>query len=83
MSTLRAGPVARVDGACIIPVSRLTRGRAGLSLWTALVPVAVVLVRNNEVRAWNIDGTPSSLDQWQTALPGLTALIADATASEA
>lgn len=84
VSTLRAGPAARVDGASIIPISRLTSVRvAGRSTWAALVPVAVVVVRNHCVQVWNIDGSPSSLHPWRTALPELTALIANASASEA
>jgi hypothetical protein len=73
---LRAGPVVRAGNVTVIPILRFTsvlsakHGAVG-----AILPVAVLAIAGDEVRAWRMDGHPESTQQWLETVPDLTRLI--------
>lgn len=66
----------RAAGIAVIPILRFTsallakHGAVG-----AIVPVAVLAIAGDKVRAWRMDGHPESAQQWLETVPDLTRLI--------
>lgn len=73
---LQAGPVVRAGDIAVIPISRFTSALSGKhGAVGAIVPVAVVAIAGDDVRAWRTDGRPESPQRLLEDVPDLARLI--------
>lgn len=79
---LRAGPAVAAGGGYVIPIVRATSLTVGPAVSGSLAPVAVIVIRRDQVSAWDIDGQPSSVERWAGEVDGLGPLVADLLAQQ-
>lgn len=72
---LVSGPVIERRGLTLIPVVRLVTEIGGAGAWGSVTPLALVLLRDGEARAWWVDGGLVAMERLEAEVPGLAALI--------